>query len=150
MTQVKRAKVTIKSIINNLSDTSLPSGEREVSESIAERATMLQNDDGIISISFSEESEGGKITTEIRFFSGKIQVVKRGAINSNMLFSEKDFHSSLYSIPPYSFNASVFTRKIRGKTDEFGGNVDIFYDMEIGGARKSVKMKLVYEVVDGN
>ena len=137
-------KVNLKSIIDNLSDTGLPSDDREISETSAV-GTLSAGDRGGI-ISFTENSDGGEIRTKIELLEKSIHVCRHGAIESDLLFSEGIAHSSLYGAPPYTFDMSIFTRKIRGGITESGGRVDIFYDMEIGGAKKSVKMTLTCEV----
>ena len=137
-------KISLKSIIDNLSDTGLPSDEREISETSVVGTLSVGDRGGIIS--FTESSEGGKIRTKIELLGKSIHVCRHGAIESDLLFSEGIAHSSLYGAPPYTFDMSIFTRKIRGGITESGGRVDIFYDMEIGGAKKSVKMTLTCEV----
>ena len=137
-------KISLKSIIDNLSDTGLPSDEREISETSAVGTLSVGDRGGIIS--FTESSEGGEIRTKIELLGKSIHVCRHGAIESDLLFSEGIAHSSLYGAPPYTFDMSIFTRKIRGGITESGGRVDIFYDMEIGGAKKSVKMTLTCEV----
>lgn len=132
------AKITLKSIIDTLSDTGLPSDEREISESSA-TGTLSTSERGAL-ISFTEQSEGGEIKTRIEILGKRIRVCRHGAIESDLLFSEGIAHSSVYGAPPLSFDVSIFTRKIRGGIDERGGELDIFYDMEIGGAKRSVKM----------
>ena len=57
------AKITLKSIIDTLSDTGLPSDEREISESSA-TGTLSTSERGAL-ISFTEQSEGGEIKTRI-------------------------------------------------------------------------------------
>jgi len=136
----REVEIFINSLIDNIGTTGLPDGEREESATTA-LGTMDISPDGIV-ISFSENTDGGAVNTEIELSDVSIRVVRRGAIVSDMTFSEGESHSSVYSIPPYSFDAQIFTRRIRGKIDAGGGFVDIFYDMEIGGAKKSVKMKL--------
>lgn len=141
---MKTAKISLISTIDNLTDTGLPSDDRETSESVAV-GSLTAGPRGAM-ICFSEKTEGGEIKTRIEILSGKIRVSRHGAIESDMLFSEGIAHSSVYSIPPYSFDANVFTRRIRGEIGDTGGRLDIFYDMEIGGAKKSVKMTLVCNI----
>ena len=141
---MKTAKISLISTIDNLTETGLPSDDRETSESVA-IGTLTAGPRGSM-ICFSEKTESGEIKTRIEMLSGRIRVSRMGAIESDMLFSEGVAHSSVYSIPPYSFDASIFTKKIRGEIREDGGRLDIFYDMEIGGAKKSVKMTLSYEI----
>ena len=138
------AKITLKSIIDNLSDTGLPSDDREVAESTA-TGTLTASDRGAV-LSFSEESEGGRINTKIEILGERVRVCRHGAIESDLLFSVGVAHTSVYGAPPLSFDVSIFTRKIRGGIGEAGGSLDIFYDMEIGGAKKSVKMTVACEI----
>ncbi len=138
------AKITLKSIIDNLSDTGLPSDEREVAESTA-IGTLTASDRGAV-LSFSEESEGGQIRTKIEIIDGRVRVCRHGAIESDLLFSVGVAHTSVYGAPPYTFDMRIFTRKMRGEIGERGGSLDIFYDMEIGGAKKSVKMTVACNI----
>lgn len=143
MSTVSKAKISLVSTIDNLSDTGLPSGDRETSESSAV-GTLLAGARGSV-ISFSEDTEGGEVKTKIEILPDSVRVCRHGAIESNMLFSEGVAHRSVYSVPPYSFDANIFTRKIRGGIEQ-GGKLEILYDMEIGGAKKSVKMSLVCDI----
>ena len=141
--QKETVKVVLKSIIDNLSETGLPSDDREISESTA-IGTLSVSERGAL-ISFTESSEGGEIKTRIEITGRSVHVVRHGAIESDILFTEGISHSSIYGAPPYTFDMTVFTRRIRGDIAS-DGRIDIFYDMEIGGAKKSVKMTLTCEV----
>ena len=142
--RTEAVRVKLKSIIDNLSDTGLPSDEREISETSA-TGVLLAGERGSV-ISFTESSEGGEIKTKIEILGKSIHVCRHGAIESDLLFSEGIAHSSLYGAPPYTFDMSIFTRKIRGSITATGGCIDIFYDMEIGGTKKSVKMTVACEI----
>ena len=138
------AKITLKSIIDNLSDTGLPTDDREVTESSATGTLSVGESRAVLS--FSEESEGGQIKTKIEILGERVRVCRHGAIESELFFSEGVAHSSVYGTPPYTFDMRIFTKKIRGGIGEHGGSLDIFYDMEIGGAKKSVKMTVACEI----
>lgn len=142
--QVKKAHITLSSIIDNLSDTGLPSEDRERAESSA--AGTLTVGEGEALLSFTEEGEGGKTDTRIETVGGSVRVRRHGAIESELLFTEGAAHSSIYGTPPFTFDMRIFTRRIRGGITEEGGRLDIFYDMEIGGAKKSVKMTVACTV----
>ena len=148
MSTTKSVSVTLKSVIDNLSDTGLPTNDRETSESVA-IGTLTASANGAV-IAFSERGEGGETRTKIEIIGKRIRVTRHGAIESNMLFAEGISHASVYGAPPYTFDASLFTRKIRGEIGDEGGRLDIFYDMEIGGAKKSVKMQISCEADNGN
>jgi uncharacterized beta-barrel protein YwiB (DUF1934 family) len=61
-----------------------------------------------------------------------------------MLFEEGLVHSSVYTVSPYSFDVDVTTKKIRNNLTRDTGRLDIHYSMKIGGADKSVRMKIEY------
>ena len=138
------AKITLKSIIDNLSDTGLPSDDREVAESTA-KGRLTASDRGAV-LSFSEESEGEEIKTKIEILGERVRVCRHGAIESDLLFSPGVAHTSVYGAVPYTFDMRIYTRKIRGSIGDCGGVLDIFYDMEIGGAKKSVKMTVACDI----
>ena len=138
MNSTKNARITLRSVIDNLSETGLPTSDREVSESNAV-GNLTVDERGTI-ISYSESTEGGEVRTRMEIADGSVSVSRHGAIESSMLFSEGVAHSSVYGAPPYSFDVRILTKKLRGGIGENGGELSIFYDMEIGGAKKSVKM----------
>ena len=140
MAIIKEKTVKISSVIENLSPSGLCEGEAEKSESVSEGFLKISEDG--YEITSSEMTEGGKLVTDIRAECSSVRVKRVGAIESDMLFEEGLSHKSLYSIPPYSFDAEITTKKIRNTMTKDGGRIDIFYDMKIGGAEKRVKMRI--------
>ena len=140
MAIIKEKTVKISSVIENLSPSGLCEGDAEKSESIADG--FLKISDGEYEITSSEMTEGGKLVTDIFIGADSVRVKRVGSIESDMLFEEGLSHKSLYSIPPYSFDAEITTKKIRNSITRDGGRIDIFYDMKIGGAEKRVKMRI--------
>jgi uncharacterized beta-barrel protein YwiB (DUF1934 family) len=93
-------------------------------------------------ITYSEKLEGGEVFSDITVLSDSVRVVRRGAIESDMYFSEGESHKSLYKVVPYTFDVEITTTKIRNNLTRDGGYVQIFYKMRIGGADKAVRMKI--------
>ena len=93
-------------------------------------------------ITYSEMTEGGKVVSDIVITASSVTVKRRGAVDSEMVFSEGLLHKSLYTVSPYSFDAEVLTKRIRNGLTKDGGRIDIFYNMKIGGADKAVKMRI--------
>ncbi len=143
MPKIIEKRLTVASNIENLDSLGMPDGDPEKTESVT--ACYLKIAEGIYEISYREETDGAAVDTDIVIEEDKIRVVRRGAIESDMIFSEGKRHLSLYKVSPYSFDAEIFTRKIRRSTDEDTGRIDIFYTMKIGGADKNVRMKIFYE-----
>lgn len=140
MTTIKEVKLKIESVIENLDSAGLPEGDAERNQSVAEG--FLRYNDGEATLTYREESEGGVADSEIYIKDGGITVKRMGAIESTLYFKEGETHTSVYSVPPYKFDAQVYTRKVRIDLGNDGGKIDLFYNMKIGGAEKNARMKI--------
>ena len=140
MAIIKEKRIKMTSVIENLLPSGLSDGEPERAECEAEG--FLKITDGEYNITYSEITEGGKVVSDIIITEGSVRVKRVGAIESDMYFEEGYLHKSLYGVPPYSFDAEIMTKKIRNNMTRDGGRTDIFYNMKIGGAEKSVRMRI--------
>ena len=130
---MKITEITIKieSVIENLTPSGLVEGDAE--KTFTEVGGF---------ITYSESGEGGEVYSEISTDGKTVCVKRKGAIESELIFAEGEVHKSLYSVPPYKFDAEVKTRKIRSSLTDSGGSLELFYNMKIGGAEKSARMKI--------
>lgn len=140
MIKIIEVKIKIESTIENLDQAGLPEGDAE--RSVSEAEGFFRYSDGLCSLTYAEESEGGRCESEIISRDGHVTVKRRGAIESELYFEEGKSHSSIYSVPPYKFDATVYTKRVRTALDENGGSIDLLYNMKIGGAEKSARMKI--------
>ena len=140
MALIKEKKIIISSVIENLLPSGLSDGEPEKTEISADGFLKITDSEYIIS--YVEKTEGGRVSSDVTVTDGTVRVKRSGDIESDMLFSEGLSHKSVYSVPPYSFDAEVTTKRIRNSMTRDGGRVDIFYTMKIGGADKKVKMRI--------
>ncbi len=140
MPVIKEVGVKIESSIENLDPSGLPDGD--VEKNVAEAEGFLHCREGEILLTYCEKGEGGEVYSEILVVNGGVRVKRKGAIDSDLYFEEGCEHKSLYSVPPYKFDACVTTRRIRNNLTEDGGMLDLFYNMKIGGADKSARMKI--------
>ena len=140
MKEILEAKIKIFSAISELDSSGLTVGEEEKSETEASCFYHLLEEQ--ILITYSENSEGGRIDSEITVKNDTVTVKRSGALESELVFEEGKSHSSLYKIPPYAFDALVTTKKIRRNLSRGGGTLDLHYTMKIGGADKAARMKI--------
>lgn len=140
VTVIKEVKIKIESVIENLDSSGLVDGEAE--RNVNECEGFLRYSDGEAVITYSESGESGSVTSEIKYKDGEATVKRSGAIDSELYFKEGVTHRSIYSVVPYKFDAEVHTRRIRASLGECGGTLDLFYNMKIGGADKSARMKI--------
>lgn len=137
--KITEKRITVESVIEELDG----SGICESSEKCAVNPTAtLKCGEEIYEISYSEDSEGGSVHSVITVSPGSIEVCRRGAIESDFHFAEGHTETSVYKMPPYAFDAEITTKKIRNNLTRDGGILTIMYDMEIGGAKKRVRMKI--------
>ncbi len=137
---IKEKKFNISSVIEDLTPSGLPDGEPERTETSPEGFFKISEESYIIS--YAESTDGGRVFCDIEILPDMIKVIRHGAVESEMHFSEGGVHTSLYGVPPYTFDMTVRTKKIRKSLTHDGGRVDIFYTMNIGGAEKSVRMRI--------
>ena len=132
-------KINIVSIIEELDYAELAESSERTEVSVPVEICEVGS---LVTLSYTEESESGRCDSLITVKDGEITVTRSGSVESEFVFAEKASHKSLYKIPPYSFDAEIFTRKIRNNLTRGVGTLVILYDMTIGGGRKRVNMKI--------
>lgn len=104
--------------------------------------------DGVLTLSYKESTDGGEVFSEIIICADEIAVRRTGALTSEFIFAEGREHSSLYSVGPYAFDATVVAKRIRNSLTEDGGELTLLYEMEVGGAKKRIRMKIEVKPYD--
>ena len=137
---IKKAKIKIESTIENLNSAGLPEGDGEKTVTEADGTYRYNNGEAVVM--YKENSEGGEISTRISLVSDTVSVKREGAIENLLFFKEGERNLSLYSIPPYKFDAEVYAKRVRVNLTADGGSIDLLYNMKIGGAEKSARMKI--------
>ncbi len=135
---------TVHSVIDNLDDVGMPDGEPEIS--ITTQVGFLKVEDmggtDRLYISYNENTDGERAHTELVVDGGRVKLSRRGSSNYDLDFAEGEECSTIYSVPPYSFDMTVFCKKIRNNLSRDGGYIQIFYSMSVGGADKACRMKI--------
>ena len=132
--------IKITSTIDELDDNGLIESTEKNEE--AYEANLTEWGMRSYTISYHEKGEDKEVDTLITIKGDEITVKRDGSISSEFIFKEKYTHKAVYSIPPFSFDAEIFTKKIRGGITALGGELTIIYDMTVGGAKKSIRMKI--------
>lgn len=132
--------LTVNSVIDNLTDAGLPDGDPEINIFTTE-GTLAVGARGM-KLAFSETEEGNTTTSTLFIKDGGILLMKRGAIESDLTFTEGEETRTIYRIGPYAFDMDIKTKRIRCSLTENGGEVQLIYSMNIGGQEKNVRMKI--------
>lgn len=140
MAYIYELEYTVHSIIENLDATGLAEGEPEISITTAEGFLKVSGERSVVS--YTESTEGGKVATDITIEDGSLTLSRRGAVVFDATFREGESCKTVYSVPPYSFDAEIKTRRIRSDITKSGGEIRLLYSMNIGGQDKSVRLKI--------
>lgn len=139
MAFVKEMTVYVRSVITALAEGGVPQGEDEVTELSA--PVLLKFSDGGLSLTYTEQAEGGKTVCHVAANGDRVTVSRRGASECDMHFGDAE-DEGVYSIPPYSFPMKIRTLKIRNRLTQDGGVLDLFYRMNLGGDDRKVHLRL--------
>lgn len=139
MAFVKEMTVTVRSVITPVDAHGVPQGEDEVTELTS--PAFLKHGDGMLSLSYTEQGEGGKTVCTVDISDGEVTVVRRGASVCELHFGDADDHG-LYEVPPYSFPMTLHTLKLRNRMSADGGTLDIFYRMTLGADDRKVHLRV--------
>ena len=129
-------------MLSVISTDGAPGGDEDRTEGDHEGRLTVSEDRLVLT--YSESTEGGKVFSEIHVLDGRVVVKRRGAILSDMVFAEGKRNTSVYSIPPHSFDMTVECRRLKIKLGEREGRVDMLYKMEIGGEARSARMRIIW------
>ena len=144
MAPVKKVKLNISSVIENLDDSGLADGdiERDSVSCTGDLISSCQNH----TISYLEKREGGEVRCSISQTPSGITVKRSGAVESEMSFALGKSYKTLYRVPPFSFDMTIETIRLSGNLSENGGEISLLYKMVVGGAAKKVKMRIAAEI----
>ena len=135
----KDVKIEIDSLIEDLDDNGLVADSAKAS-TLSEG--KMRADGNEFFLFYTETAENEKTESEISLKNGLVSVSRSGSLRCDFLFAEGKTTSTVYSVGGYSFDAEIYTRKIRSSFGEDGGKISLIYDMTIGGAKKKTKMKI--------
>ena len=93
-------------------------------------------------LTYTEGEGEAKVFSQITVRGETVSIQRRGASESSMLLEIGKKQTSVYKVPPYSFDMTVRTKKIRNSLTEAGGELQLIYSMNVGGQEKSVRMKI--------
>ena len=136
---LKKVKIEIESLIEELDDNGL-TADSDKTHSTADGVMRIS--EGEARITYSETDENGKTDSEILLLGKTVSVKRTGALKYEFVFREGEGTSAVYTVTPYSFDAEIYTRRIKSSLSESGGEVTLIYDMTLGGAKKKTKMTI--------
>lgn len=135
----KEVRLILRSVIQNLTEDGTPDGAPEQTR-LTLPGRLCAEGDAVI-LTYEEPGEGGTIHCRVTLRGDTVVVRRQGAVMCEMVFSPEEYRG-IYEVPPYRFDMTVRTRKIRAALTPEGGELDLFYSLTVGGAPKHVHLHL--------
>lgn len=135
-------EINMLSVISTTDESGARDGEADRTE--ASYKGKLQLSGGRTVLTYKERTEGGDVRCEITVTDGEVRVSRRGAISSDMKFSEGVTERSVYRIPPHAFDMEIFCKRAKIQTKGREGRVDLLYSMTLGGESRSARMRITW------
>jgi uncharacterized beta-barrel protein YwiB (DUF1934 family) len=140
MTYTYDAELTVNSVIDNLTDAGLPDGDPEIN--IFTTDGIVRTDGNEFTIDYVEKNEDYKTYCTLTVNGEVVKLSRRGAVECDILFDTATVCDTIYRVPPYAFDMSVRTARVRNSLTESGGDLRLIYLMNIGGQDKKVRMSI--------
>ena len=111
---------------------SYPQCPPEIIELVTEGVLEDRGDQGI-TLSYAESEVTGLegTVTTIQVEPRRVTLLREGSVNSQMVFEEGRRHLSMYNTPYGALSVGINTRKMRSSLSGTGGDVTIYYALEI-------------------
>lgn len=111
---------------------SFPQCEPEIIELVTEGMLEDRGEEGIL-LSYQESEVTGLegTLTTIQVEPRRVTLQRLGAVNTQMVFEEGRQHRSMYDTPYGALEVGIRTQKIHTSLDHRGGDVTVYYALEI-------------------
>ena len=136
----KKAAFHLVSVVEYIDERGLSESEADKSDTRVKGTFRIEGDE--ITLSYTEKQSGSEVFTRIRVLEDSVVLERRGSIDAVMIFKEGEGYQSIYSVPPYQFDMSLYTRKIIKDLSQDGGELTLVYDAEVGGSKTACRMRI--------
>ena len=137
MAFIKEGIFTVLSKIEDIDENGFATEAEEMKN---ECAGFLRAAEDELLITYTEGEGESKSFSQISVRGETVLVHRRGASESSIRLRVGEKHTSIYKVPPYSFDMEVEAKRIRNSMDIKGGRLDLFYLMRIGGQDRKVRL----------
>ena len=143
MAFIKEGKFLVRSFIEDLDESGLATDSEELK---SESEGFLRAAEDEMLLTYTEGEGESKVFSQVLIRGESVVVNRRGASESSMMLKVGEKHTSVYKVPPYSFDMEVEAKRIRNTMSLKGGRLDLFYMMTIGGQARKVRLTIDFEV----
>ena len=142
MAFIKEGKFVVRSRIEDLDESGLVTDAEELK---SESMGFLRAAEEEMLLTYTEGEGESKVFSQVLIRGESVNVNRRGATESSILLEVGKKQTSIYKVPPYSFDMEVEAKRIRNSMSLKGGRLDLFYLMTIGGQARKVRLTVDFE-----
>ena len=132
----------VRSRIEDLDESGLVTDAEELK---SESMGFLRAAEDEMLLTYTEGEGESKVFSQVLIHGESVSVNRRGATESSILLEVGKKQTSIYKVPPYSFDMEVEAKRIRNSMSLKGGRLDLFYLMTIGGQARKVRLTVDFE-----
>lgn len=105
-------------------------------------AGTLERTENGYTLSYEESELTGLegTTTVLQVEEGQVTLLRRGEVNSVMVFEEGRQHVSMYDTPAGALTIGVNTRRLRTAFNDQGGDIEIQYTIDVEHAATGLNL----------
>ncbi len=133
-------KEGVFSVLSKIEDLDENGFATEAEQMKSECAGFLRAGEDELLLTYTEGEGEQKSFSQISVRGETVTVNRRGASESSIRLKVGEKHTSVYKVPPYSFDMEVEAKRIRNSMTLKGGRLDLFYLMRIGGQDRKVRL----------
>lgn len=142
MAFIKEGKFLVRSRIEDLDESGLVTDAEELK---SESTGFLRAAEDEMLLTYTEGEGESKVFSQVLIRGESVSVNRRGATESAIVLEVGKKQTSIYKVPPYSFDMEVEAKRIRNSMSLKGGRLDLFYLMTIGGQARKVRLTVDFE-----
>ena len=121
MAFIKEGKFLVRSRIEDLDESGLVTDAEELK---SESAGFLRAAEDEMLLTYTEGEGESKVFSQVLIRGESVSVNRRGATESSILLEVGKKQTSIYKVPPYSFDMEVEAKRIRNSMSLKGGRLD--------------------------
>lgn len=142
MAFIKEGRFLVRSRIEDLDESGLATDAEQIR---SESAGFLRVSEEELLLTYTEGEGEAKVFSQITVRGETVLINRRGANESSMVLEVGKKQTSVYKVPPYSFDMTVEAKRIRNGMGLKGGSLDLFYLMTVGGQARKVRLTVDFE-----
>lgn len=137
----------MQKVLLTIKGTQIEGGETESIEFVTE-GRLYKNADGcLLEYDETELTGASGVTTKLVLNDRSVTLSRSGAIDSHMVFTEKQVYESNFDTPFGTMRMSVFALHVDSRLEDKEGSIDLEYELNMGDMSTVNRLNLSFKNV---